>query len=140
MNSKGIIVGLIISVVGILTAAAGYSRFTRVQSNGDVLVETRNSSEIDSSFIPVDADANATADSTDVLIPASAAKTAPPIAAGKWLNSEPLTLDGLRGRVVYIEFWTFGCYNCINTLATVKGVDAKYREKGRTVIGVQSPE
>ena len=140
MNSKVILVGLIICVVGILTVAAGYSRFTRMQSKGEVPVETHNTSEIGNSSIPVEADVNAKADSTDVLIPASAAKTAPPIAAGKWLNSEPLALDGLRGRVVYLEFWTFGCYNCINTLPTVKGFDAKYREKGLTVIGVQSPE
>lgn len=140
MNSKVIVVGLIICVVGILTVAAGFTRFTRIESLGDVPFETRNVSEMDNSFIPVEADANAKADSTDVLIPASAAKTAPPIAAGKWLNSEPLTLNSLRGRVVYLEFWTFGCYNCINTLPTVKGFDAKYREKGLTVIGVQSPE
>lgn len=139
MNSKGIIVGVIIFVIGIFTVSAGYSLFTRIQSKG-VPFETDNISEMDASFPPVEAGANAKADSTDVLIPASAAKTAPPIAAGKWLNSEPLTLNGLRGRVVYLEFWTFGCYNCINTLPTVKGFDAKYREKGLTVIGVQSPE
>lgn len=65
---------------------------------------------------------------------------APDLAAGEWINSEPLTLTGLRGRVVLIEFWTFGCYNCRNTLPYVKGWDARYRAKGLTVIGVHSPE
>jgi len=51
-----------------------------------------------------------------------------------------LKLKDLRGHVVLIEFWTFGCYNCRNTLPYVKGWDARYRAKGFTVIGVHSPE
>jgi len=67
-------------------------------------------------------------------------KLAPEIASGAWINSEPLTLQGLRGRVVLIQFWTFGCYNCRNTLPSIKAWDARYREKGLTVIGIHSPE
>ena len=66
--------------------------------------------------------------------------TAPELAAGDWINSEPLKLNDLRGRVVLIEFWTFGCYNCRNTLPFVKSWDDRYRAKGLTVIGVHSPE
>jgi thiol-disulfide isomerase/thioredoxin len=65
---------------------------------------------------------------------------APELAAGDWINSEPLNLKDLRGRVVLIDFWTFGCYNCRNTLPFVKSWDDRYREKGLTVIGVHSPE
>jgi thiol-disulfide isomerase/thioredoxin len=65
---------------------------------------------------------------------------APELASGDWINSEPLKLKDLRGRVVLIEFWTFGCYNCRNTLPFVKSWDDRYREKGFTVIGVHSPE
>jgi thiol-disulfide isomerase/thioredoxin len=65
---------------------------------------------------------------------------APELASGDWINSEPLKLTELRGRVVLIEFWTFGCYNCRNTLPYVKGWDARYRAKGFTAIGVHSPE
>ena len=65
---------------------------------------------------------------------------APEFAPGIWINSEPLTLKGLRGRVVVVEFWTFGCYNCRNTLPFVKSWDARYREKGLTIIGVHTPE
>ena len=70
----------------------------------------------------------------------SESATAPELAAGDWINSEPLKLKGLRGRVVLIEFWTFGCYNCRNTLPHIKDWDNRYREKGLTVIGVHSPE
>jgi thiol-disulfide isomerase/thioredoxin len=70
----------------------------------------------------------------------SASTTAPELATGNWINSEPLKLKDLRGRVVLIEFWTFGCYNCRNTLPFVKSWNDRYREKGLTVIGVHSPE
>ena len=70
----------------------------------------------------------------------SESATAPQLAAGDWINSEPLELKDLRGRVVLIEFWTFGCYNCRNTLPHLKDWDSRYREKGLSVIGVHSPE
>ncbi len=76
----------------------------------------------------------------DVLIPARTAPHAPTLAAGNWVNSEPLKLEDLRGRVVLLEFWTFGCYNCRNTLPAIKRFDARYRERGLTVIGVHTPE
>ena len=70
----------------------------------------------------------------------SESATAPELAAGDWINSEPLKLKDLRGRVVLIEFWTFGCYNCRNTLPFVESWHDRYRGKGLTVIGVHSPE
>jgi thiol-disulfide isomerase/thioredoxin len=78
--------------------------------------------------------------STDDLAPESKSPAAPEFAPGTWINSEPMTLKGLRGRVVLVEFWTFGCYNCRNTLPSVKEWDARYREKGLTIVGVHSPE
>ena len=70
----------------------------------------------------------------------SESATAPELATGNWINSEPLNLKDLRGRVVLVEFWTFGCINCRNTLPFIKGWHDRYREKGLTVIGVHSPE
>ena len=68
------------------------------------------------------------------------APVAPEIMSGQWINSEPLTLKSLRGRVVLIDFWTFACYNCRNTLPSLKKWDAQYRDKGLTIIGVHTPE
>ena len=68
------------------------------------------------------------------------APTAPELSSGVWINSEPLTLKSLHGRVVLIEFWTFACYNCRNTVPTVKKWDAQYRDNGLTIIGVHTPE
>jgi cytochrome c biogenesis protein CcdA/thiol-disulfide isomerase/thioredoxin len=61
----------------------------------------------------------------------------------KWFNTpggRPLTLNGLRGRVVLIDFWTYTCINCLRTLPYVKAWDARYRRDGLTVIGVHTPE
>ena len=44
----------------------------------------------------------------------------------KWLNSDPLTVQQLRGKVVLIDFWTYTCINCINTLPYVKSWNQKY--------------
>src|SRR6266850_1084925 len=78
--------------------------------------------------------------STDNLLSDDKSPAAPEFADGNWINSEALTVKRLRGRVVLIEFWTFGCYNCRNTLPFVKRWHDHYKDKGLTVVGVHSPE
>jgi cytochrome c biogenesis protein CcdA/thiol-disulfide isomerase/thioredoxin len=58
----------------------------------------------------------------------------------RWLNSRPLTMRSLRGRVVLIDFWTYTCINCLRTLPYVTAWDRRYREKGLTIVGVHTPE
>ncbi len=60
--------------------------------------------------------------------------------ATQWLNSEPLTREGLRGKVVLIDFWTYSCINCIRALPYVEAWYEKYRDQGLVVIGVHAPE
>jgi thiol-disulfide isomerase/thioredoxin len=57
-----------------------------------------------------------------------------------WLNSEPLTPEGLRGRVVLVDFWTYTCVNWLRTAPYVRAWAAKYRDAGLTVVGVHTPE
>ena len=57
-----------------------------------------------------------------------------------WLNSPPLKLDELRGKVVLVDFWTYTCINCLNTLPHVKGWHEKYKDQGLVVVGVHTPE
>ena len=76
----------------------------------------------------------------DIFIAANRAPNAARIGSGTWLNSEPLNLEALRGKVVLVDFWTFGCYNCRNTLPTLKRLNAKYADKGLTILGVHAPE
>jgi thiol-disulfide isomerase/thioredoxin len=61
---------------------------------------------------------------------------------GAWINSEPLNLAdlGAQGKVVLVDFWTFGCYNCRNTLPYIKQWWEKYRDQGLVIVGVHTPE
>ncbi|MET3495495.1 thioredoxin family protein [Variovorax boronicumulans] len=58
----------------------------------------------------------------------------------KWLNSQPLKLEELRGKVVLVDFWTYTCINCLNHLPYVKEWNEKYKDKGLVVVGVHTPE
>jgi thiol-disulfide isomerase/thioredoxin len=60
--------------------------------------------------------------------------------ATSWLNSHPLTPEGLRGRVVFVDFWTYTCVNWLRTLPYVRAWDEKYAAQGLTTIGVHTPE
>ena len=57
-----------------------------------------------------------------------------------WLNSPPLTLDGLRGKVVLVDFWTYSCINCLRTLPYVRAWSRTYASQGLVVVGVHAPE
>jgi thiol-disulfide isomerase/thioredoxin len=57
-----------------------------------------------------------------------------------WLNSPPLTAEGLRGRVVLVNFWTYTCINWLRTLPYVRAWADRYTDHGLTVIGVHTPE
>ena len=57
-----------------------------------------------------------------------------------WINSKPLTMEALRGKVVLIDFWTYSCINCLRTLPYVKAWDETYRDDGLVIVGVHTPE
>ena len=61
-------------------------------------------------------------------------------AATAWLNSEPLTEEDMRGRVVLVQFWTFTCINWLRTLPYVRAWSEAYRDDGLLVVGVHTPE
>ena len=65
----------------------------------------------------------------------------PPLTgAVKWLNSPPLTAEGLRGKVVLVDFWTYSCINCLRSIPYIRAWAKKYRDQGLVVIGVHTPE
>src|SRR5215510_6418466 len=57
-----------------------------------------------------------------------------------WLNTQPLKLENLRGKVVLIDFWTFTCINWRRTLPYIRAWEEKYKNQGLVVIGVHTPE
>ena len=58
----------------------------------------------------------------------------------RWINTEPLSLEDLRGKVVLVDFWTYTCINCIRTLPYLKDWHGKYADSGLVIVGVHSPE
>jgi len=60
--------------------------------------------------------------------------------AVEWLNSPPLTKQGLRGKVVLIDFWTYSCINCLRAIPYVRAWAQKYKDQGLVVIGIHTPE
>lgn len=82
-----------------------------------------------------------------LLIAACASEAAPPRLPdfgapeqARWINSVPLERDALRGRPVLVEFWTFGCHNCRNTLPWMKRVANRYANEGLAIVAVHTPE
>src|SRR5262245_36869781 len=126
MNRQSIIFVSLLAGLVVILVAAGYAT-----GRGPLGVISAGISRLTSgpSIIP-----------SRTLVTENKAPAAPEISSGQWINSEPLTLKSLRGRVVLIEFWTFACYNCRNTLPTIKKWDAQDRDKGLTIIGVHTPE
>jgi thiol-disulfide isomerase/thioredoxin len=57
-----------------------------------------------------------------------------------WLNSPPLTVESIRGKVVLVQFWTYSCINCLRTLPYVTKWHEQYKDKGLVVVGVHTPE
>ncbi len=125
MHRQNLIFGTLLVIVLIAVIATGYAT-----GQGPLGVLSRGVSRLSGGQMR----------SSETITEETKAATAPELSSGLWINSEPLTLKSLHGRVVLIEFWTFACYNCRNTLPAIKKWDAQYRDKGLTIIGVHTPE
>ncbi|HRH32868.1 MAG TPA: cytochrome c biogenesis protein DipZ [bacterium] len=62
------------------------------------------------------------------------------IGINHWLNSEPLSIADLKGKVVLVDFWTYSCINCIRTLPYITQWHETYKDKGLVIIGIHTPE
>ncbi len=75
--------------------------------------------------------------------PARAAQKAPEFthsSQAEWLNSKPLRLGQLRGKVVLIEFWAFECVNCRRTQPWLHAIQQRYADKDFVIVSVHTPE
>jgi thiol-disulfide isomerase/thioredoxin len=61
-------------------------------------------------------------------------------APADWLNSPPVKLADLQGKVVVLDFWTFGCWNCYRSFPWLNGVRERFAQQGVQVVGIHSPE
>ena len=57
-----------------------------------------------------------------------------------WVNSPPLTMAGLKGKVVVVDFWTYSCINCLRSIPYVEAWAKRYADQGLVLIGVHTPE
>jgi len=64
---------------------------------------------------------------------------APELKTSEWINSAPLSLDELRGKVVLLDFWAWDCPECAKTLPGLRDLYARYSDQGLVIIGVHTP-
>lgn len=91
-------------------------------------------------IVPLAQERNGSAASSRTSLLPVEGRLPPFTAATGWLNSEPLTAAGLRGKVVLVDFWTYTCINWQRTQPYVRAWAEKYKDRGLVVIGVHTPE
>lgn len=77
------------------------------------------------------------------LLPVASGKSAPAFThtrAEDWINSPPLKLESLHGKVVLLDFWTFACWNCYRSFPWLNEMEARLHSRGLQVVGVHTPE
>ncbi len=133
---------LILPVLAVLLAACASPVGPRVpnptvptQAVDDQSLETNKDASSSTAAMP-----EPMATSQPPVAPLPMEPKAPAINNTVWLNTEPLTQNQLNGKVVLIDFWTFGCINCLNTIPAVRELYYRYKDQGLIVIGVHSPE
>ena len=83
----------------------------------------------------------ATGTGAEALIPAAERSAAADFTGiDGWINSPPLTIEGLRNRVVLVDFWTYSCVNCVRTIPHLQHLEQVYGSRGLVIVGVHSPE
>jgi len=129
---------LLVAVLALITVSIFYLQSQKTKVNSGAIDRTLEQQDND----PNNQSAQAKAENTGKGTVKNLAYPKAPEFAGieKWINSEPLKMEQLRGKVVLIDFWTYSCINCIRTLPYLKAWDKKYKDKGLVIIGVHSPE
>lgn len=146
-------------MLALLAVAIGVSRL--VSADRDTASAGASSATSPPSVAPAPAGTTATDGATMTVPPSTevpVATTAPPVTEpidpppvlrdehpplkdiDGWLQSDVTSLEELRGKVVIVEFWTFGCYNCRNRLPYTQDIYAAYRDQGLEIVGIHSPE
>jgi thiol-disulfide isomerase/thioredoxin len=122
-------------VIGALVVAATVSRGTTAPESGTTPIGSRDTSTLPSSspssLSNLDPERPALPDRGLHLELRS---------IGGWLQSDITSLEELRGQVVAVQFWTFGCSNCKATLPHMQQLYAEYHDQGFEIVGIHAPE
>jgi len=129
-------------LAAVVVVALGLDRgvLTRLSLASTSGLEQRLIDRLHSSNSPKKVVLNQTLDITDN--PAGSVPAVLPDLSGAtaWINSSPLTPEGLRGKVVLVDFWTYSCINCLRTLPYIKAWNEKYKNDGLVILGIHTPE
>ena len=124
-NLNALAVG--IGVVALITGFGIY--FNNPEFNKPVSGQQEN-------FVPATTGGNGT-----IQIDKSQFRVAPELAKiSGYINTDPVTLEELRGNVVLVDFWTYSCINCIRTIPYLNAWHNKYSDDGLVILGVHTPE
>jgi thiol-disulfide isomerase/thioredoxin len=144
---------LLLVIVGIIVGVACSSASNNVESGqGSLSQPAGDSSQVESSDGTSTTPEPPTPQSTEPAAPAAAVEPNRTVGSSvgqqapefvgitNWINSEPLTLEGLRGKVVLLDVWTYTCVNCIRTFPFLKQWHARYADDGLVIVGLHAPE
>ena len=142
------VIGAVLVVTAVLLAANATDGIQRLLPGyADALtthIEANGSSRQALAAVTGTASKGSLASCTDANSDLQACGAAPAFTGiTSWLNTpggKPLTISGLRGRVVLVDFWTYSCINCQRSLPHVEAWNAAYAQAGLTVVGVHTPE
>src|SRR5260370_2308079 len=107
---------LILTVIIVVVASVAVVRIAKLRGRGPHSIASERAPKANVAVAISDLQ-------PDELIAATNAPPAPEFAKGDWINSDPLTLNKLRGRVAMVEFCTFASYTCPNTLPSANNWD-----------------
>lgn len=135
VDPKGIfkkVLGVIFVVVGI-TIATGFDKKIELFVANNIF----NITNVEQKLL----NQTTTKTSTTKLIDPSVAKQAPAISGiTNWINTEPLNMEQLKGKVVLVDFWTYSCINCQRTFPYLKDWHSKYKDDKFVIVGLHAPE
>ena len=132
---------LVVGVLLLLTAAAcGSDSTPQVPATVGETSIPQESSDQENELPPSPTETQVPATPTRVPDIAEGPIAAEVADVAAWINSDPLTIQELRGNVVLVDFWTYTCVNCIRTFPFLRTWNAKYADLGLVILGVHTPE
>lgn len=132
--------GLFKRVIGVIFIIIGISIFTGFDKKFETFLLDQGILDVTQIEINL-LEKDNISERTDISLNVASPYPAPEITGiTEWINSNPLTIQELKGKVVLIDFWTYSCINCIRTLPYVTSWYDKYKDDGLVIIGMHSPE
>jgi thiol-disulfide isomerase/thioredoxin len=126
-------ISAVVMAIAVVSVIAGFAIYFNTQASNI------SSESISTEFIPITEQNDK--DSKIINIDKSQFKKAKDFSkVSEYINTKPISLDDLKGKVVLVDFWTYSCINCIRTIPYLNEWYDKYSDKGLVIIGIHTPE